>query len=617
MAERAANSNATERVADIRSERRIDAAVDRAFFDELYELAVDTCLSSEPVIVPKSTTERAQLLRVLGTKGLGVAMDCFKTPELFEPIDTEHPDGNDFFYVTETSPMRYPGAFNAEASPRIQEKIEAFGTGLLNEAYLVLGTDVKPMVRRFCEAQTDDEQIEVLEWLHKRCQAMTARQWRRIYAASFGYVKGETPKEREENAFYHPIRLSPKAIGTYPHNTLEPTCLAISMITSSFASQAGAEQLHAGVMKTRDETLYDSYLECMTLCAQRAHEAGIIDLRDHIAQKIVAGQEKYTNIGFHAVTLIKLRSGSWYCIDPNYNRKYVLDERDGNDVEDAYQQLMSFDDDAPGLELSVSLEHSSVISAIGNTLDDIDEFIIDERALQEILMSDDPESLPHRICGLIEGSLAARSGNDVVKISPGLQELLGTSLDLDEAETVFHKSFVNYWLKFVLDNMDPSELLERCRENSAFREIIVKRTKYIPFLALLGCAAGVYDLEREAKDMNDARYHDILEIGRPAYRIGCAVLSDFATYCGSNLSPSFWYTYWPSKIPITETLSIEAMTRSSAMKQMMDANATWARLLPFTYYHQNGIIREFAKQRLSGAVASEESEGTNGQGEPE
>ncbi len=586
---------------DMASERRIGEMFDLVHFGKLYDLAVETCLQQPREMEPPRSVvvDAHDVAHHLGVRGISTALNCLASPEYYGDGEVESPDSSSF-YISTTSPVRYPRAFSDKLHPGVQEKIHSFGEGLLAEAYLTLGADVHEYIRAFREAENDEEQIQILDWLHHRIKSMTKRSHtkERLLCEKRKKELGSA-YDPDEEYFYHPIRLSPKVIGQYPHHRMAPTCLGISVITSSFAEQAGARHLHAGVMMTHHESLNVLFTSSLGENAYHARQAGSDMLAMELYEAYLKTIKARPNRGTHAVTLIQLKSGSWYVVDPNYNASYQFNERDSGIIGSAATTLQEYSSVLPrGIELDVDLGHRSGAARLSNLLHDHDKSLqLDEDLLRELLTSHDPESLSARAYDIFSSSGFPTKTEEDRDI---LHELL-----FDSDTTVgyftggqprFFDSFDKYWQRYVLWGMSNEQMMARCRQDEAFLARRIKDIKQLPWIALSGTIASL------ANDYpylvhyygNIWRSHDAFEVGEAAYRIGCAVLSDFSSYCDTDLSPSFWLTYWPGKVPVTETSGYMA---EGAQRRRINTALGWLSLTAVAYYAQNGIIIRFEEQR--------------------
>lgn len=227
------------------TQRFMDSLLDKLKFDDLYQTAWQMCLDA-PLPASSRSAEKSplhDLTSKLGIRGIGTVYDCTVPGANALPVESLLIKK----YATD-SLLRDPTAFCDCYDPDVTQKIEAFGAKVINEAYYCLGFDVDAEIERFKTAETVDEQFEVLDWLLER-------------VTNIGRGKTDLDEHEEEVDtdtqsslyFYHPIRLSPKALGTYPNEHLSPTCLMKSILIASFLERTGANYMNAGVMMTRPE----------------------------------------------------------------------------------------------------------------------------------------------------------------------------------------------------------------------------------------------------------------------------------------------------------------------------------------------------------------------------
>ncbi len=195
----------------IHDETALDRAVIPHEFQKLTRIAESLCLSRplELYDVPKQSPEAAVLAK-LGSHGLRMAIEITEHAE----FATEFESG-----VNTTDVICVPDLYNHESYPEAVAWAEAFGAALLDEAYMTLGEDTAAKIAEFRAARTVDEQMAVIEWVDTPLSAMKETD-----------DVGEDLAEGDDENYlvYHPIRLSPKAIGRYPELTLPPTCLGMS-----------------------------------------------------------------------------------------------------------------------------------------------------------------------------------------------------------------------------------------------------------------------------------------------------------------------------------------------------------------------------------------------------
>lgn len=556
-------------------------------FDDLYETAVSACLRKdpEPIIEKSGQSHEALLLRKVGSRGLGLALDIITHPHELTFTQTEDEEGE---YITDSLPLRRPEVVGGQQTPEIQAKIEAFGLGLLNEAYVGLGADVGARIQQFKDAETDEEQIKVLEWLDDRIFDMKKK------------VRESDCGEDEMRNFYHPVRLSPKLLGQYPHHTLEPTCLSISILTSSFLYQTGADALHAGVMKIATETDKHEFAQmCMNLI-----QRDDIGIPPAVCERLKAKADDLLSAGseiaFHAASVVKLKSGVWYILDPNYSASYMMTATDdSSELTKAHDQMNEFHTIAPGLERTLKVGYSStpwVGQMIAHYMETPE---IDDSTFEDILSPDDIELMQMNARVYVLEALKnikfdresiAKLYNKVLDEQIINQDVYSPVYNRNT--TIFDEAFEQAWEGFFLYGESPDEIIKRTGIDESYKTRRIEDIQLLPYMTYLLSIRLIADLN--AADKSPEHFHSMLELGLPSYRIGAAVLSDFATYCGDDLSYSFWAAHWPSKIPLTERMP-EDLPPKHQLHSYLDS-VFWLSNLTLKYSKQNGIVKKFCQQ---------------------
>lgn len=564
--------------ADRRSERRVQSMIDHAHFNDLYDLATDVFLTIPPEIVDaQEPSLEQQIVAACGVRGLAVALDLKRRHQVLN----EHEDAEDnTFMIGTDSAVRYPQAFSAPVDLDIQQKIESLGAGLLDEAYLVLGTDVKPQIERYRTATSAEEQIAVLEWLDTRCVQMTEPNRDRVSPGDFAY---------------HPSRLSPKLIGRYPHNNLTPTCLGFGIITASFLKQAGAPVLQGGVVNTHYDSLRKYYYFEASETYYEAKHQGFNSVANASFKAADWGLFGYTDTGFHAASYARLMDGSWYCLDPNYHLSYHLDDHDSELLQKAYDDLNDIGTISKGVEIPVRLGHSSASVTISECLDEVRPYKMDTSGFENLLTDDDIQSLPYRVFEEVAKQiqhLHDRTEDTASKTLLYVMTLTDSeSVYADQHAYGYWEEFQAAFVKHVMHGMDIDSFVERCRSDRSFLLRRVEDIQLLPTLALQGLLARELDHFRDGFTESKNK-HEFIEVGLPDYRVGCSALSDLAVYTQAPLSPQFFLSYWPSRIPVTETRG----TQSRDKVGVLETNMLWLETTDFHYPQQYGII----KRHLSG-----------------
>lgn len=547
-------------------------------FNDLYELAVSVCLQAEPETVgaPNDSPD-ARLIRQLGVRGLGTALTMQRDGREFYFGITEDEKG--LAYVTPTLFLRDAARTDLPTDPEVQDKIEAFGRQLLDEAYRSLGPDVDERIQQFKDATTDAEQLEVLSWLDKRIAAIKRR-------------AGDDPAQHDE-LFYHPMRLSPKLMGQYPESKTVPTCLSVSVLAGSFFTQTGADTLHSGVMNTYAQKEAESFTEMCRRLADRDD----LKLPDAVIQKLYSRADDLTlgsaDQAFHAASLVRLASGAWYIFDPNYQSSGRLQKEGSDRISSVYEELQNFKTVAPGLEEIVSLtEDLTIVEFITQTAWRLRMQKTKKKELDSLLSPELLEGFQENIRAHVRDRIGTAKHP-----KPIIEQYYASHLlpHLDEEvryynwrnNIIFDEGFDHAWQSFFLYGEEAQDIIDRAAVDPAYRQRKLEDLRALPYLTLLLSAREIARVDHRQEGQEDSIHVD-LEVGLPEYRIGMAVLSDFASYCGNDMSYAFWTAHWPSIIPLTEHTD-QANGRPHNFALMLN-NISWLKQTGLIYYKQNGIV---------------------------
>lgn len=553
---------------------------DRHNFDGLLELASSVCLRSAPDFSQDEeplTGEQAVIAR-LGMRGINLALDTIAYPDLTLDIPSTDDDGNDV--IGSWFPLREPGLANGQFDFSIQRKIDMFGTALLEEAYVSLGHDVAAKIGEFNAATSVDDQIAVLEWVNRRV--------RNLKVNKTTDTEGVAETTLEDFRFYHPAMLSTKMLGRYPWHNFDPTCLGKSLLTASFIAQTQADSLHAGVMRTQAEENFRAISTTASLVARKPQLAS-----DSLLRSKLKGLRRETfygdkDPGFHAATLVRLMNDQWYILDPNYESR-LLSEEESDQVAKAFEDISGMDSITKGTERIVtfdSYDQTQWFTAVLHSLDI--EPNPDEIA--DLLDAAQPETLQESVwewfLKQVDVELVTEKGTNM-----HLRELIEmfqeyeVMVDEHYEIGILQHNFLHALESYVLWDDSPEVMLERFKHDSAYRTRRIEDVAALPYAVLLSCQMD----DSDARIRSTVKYHLALEVGKPSYRIGAAVLSDFATYCGDDLSYSFWSAHWPSLVPITERYSKEVPSHHWGL---MRNNLHWLDI-SLRYTKQDGIVQSF------------------------
>ena len=582
------------RIMDGKTERIIDTLTDENRFRELLHTTSDICLRREftPTQRQIELTPEERVVAQLGANGLRVALDMDKEQPFWQADDFVRNDDNNETSserISPDTPLRIPEAFGEAPNLQLAHEVQEFGAALLAEAYLTLGGEVQQKIDAFKAAKNSSEQLAVLDWLDDRLE--------RIYK-----------KEPNGNTLhiYHPFRLSPKALGSYPNINLAPTCLSVNTIAASFFEQTETPHLCAGVMRTAYQTEIIALLETINnnidyLANQRslhlnAVEEETIDRARGIFN--YADSCVYTPQPYHYANIIKLHNG-WVLYDKNFGVREQLMPAEQTQIEQIYQNLHDHKNAAPGLELSFvtsrieyPISRKSIFEALPY------EPRVDTEELSRIF-AEETESVPQKLYEAsmlplrdallqVDFSIPGKNCPAAEKISevpeasiPGAEDdqtfnevygqLLATDLDFI-ANSVLEDYFDDITGPALIEDypydLSRAKLFERARTDASFRQNRVEELQKL--WTRVAVYVQYYASDEIAKSHQETT-HTRMEVGLPAQKIGWTVLKEFDMHLDSNVSPSFWTSNWASHVPRTH-----AMIEYSDRPGQEDTASAWA-----------------------------------------
>lgn len=548
----------------LREEAIPEQILSKEEFHQLASLVEHVCLSTplqEARVRERDATRR--LVDQLGVRGLRAALELVVSKDRFRAQDDEGRA------LTSSSPMKWHDLFSLERDDEVIEWAERFGSQLIAESYAILGRDADQQVERFRNATTVEEQVSVMEWLSERIRAIAEDP-----EADSVDVSNMTEDEALSIGLkYHPIRLSPKAIGQYPEVRIPPTCLGVSIVGTSFLERCGVDVMHAGVMASMHQQDLEDVIATQRKAIQEIEAyAGRTDITEALMRK---ADRLYQSLlfdrGFHAAVYAKLRDGTWYQLDPNYQASHHIDasfivER----LDEVHDTLTQFNHVAPGLEVATRFSHCSLSGAMRTKYESDDlEFTREWQArAAEILTDDNDESWVQRVYEFAIDRLrdlqASHTDAEAIRGNTALAlEIFMSDVDsgLEEPDVRSQQNYmadIMYGMieDYLLAGEAVEVLKERCRSDESYLTRKIQDIWAMAHLAHVTIISAGYDARMGATT------HSAVELGLPAARIGMAVLSDFALYMRASLPASFWLTEWSSVIPATMA-NVEKETRPS------------------------------------------------------
>lgn len=527
-------------------EIRLDELLAPLYFKDLLKLAENVCLTTPPRYPEhQQPTGEARIVALVGSRGLKSAL------ELSSGLIVEHPyeylEGEDETNrpIHHSMAFRHTELFSRSIDFDVLSKAEAFGDQLITESFRILGNDAYQKAEQYSLAKSADEQMKIINWLDRRMRALT-------HAHS-------TPLEAANDTIYNPARLSPKLTGVYPHTQLEPTCLGVSVIATSFFRKAGISKiLHGDVTRTNKDTLGLYTVALLDSLPEYCKELGVY-LSPSMEASLETIHKQISDFCFrleahHAAVYTELIDGTWAQFDSNYRASVRIDEDEiVGTLRGAWDRLTATAPFAPGIETSAPIhticnQDLAIIAKWWLADQSAESFQTLSSAIEATLASLwDAESLGEKIYEIIKDTLfseKATNSADLNFFNKSLTEvtLIGTFED-PILESTFHKLFT----KYVLLGLSPEAFLERIKHDASYSYNRLQDICALPLLMIVSIA-------RESFMGGGGEEHSSVELGLPEQRIGLAVLSDFATYTDSPLTPSFWISHWPGNVSVSESL---------------------------------------------------------------
>ncbi len=572
---------------------RMEQLLTAAAFDELLSMAEEVCLSYpyERAAPPAAAeNDEAMIISQLGTRGLKAALELgLNIIPSDMAVNTEEVESEKQRPMLLDTPFRLPKSFSNEIDFSVLAKAESFGNALINESFSILGQDAFAQLELFKQAKTIEQQLKVVAWLDERLDSLNtlARQ-------------PEEATNTNDSHLYHPIRLSPKVVGSYPNHTLPPTCLGMSIIATSFFKRAGVDVLHAGVEQSFFDNSDIAAVDFVRSLKQIITDRYNLSIPDPVQSAIDAIEVRFSdrltrNDAHHAAVYVRLLDGSWLQMDPNYHATVHID-RDviNNKLDLDFNILSELRSISPGLQLAEYLSpyitiadssHEVATSHIPNIVDTLRQ--ITESVLPGLI---DDESIPQKIYEECILPFFTISGGD--ERLAELQRVLRVDVaeaEWDEFESPLQVAFYKAFEKFVLWGDDVNSFLERLRIDPAYYKDRIEDIVLLPFLMMVSMTGS------EADGPPLFTSHAAVELGSAEMRIGLAVLSDFATYTDAPLPASFWLSHWASDVPTFEYL--DGASHSDREDSLVRNNVIYHNNHPLTSYKNGGIIKEFLSLR--------------------
>jgi hypothetical protein len=130
----------------------------------------------------------------------------------------------------------------------------------------------------------------------------------------------------------------------------------------------------------------------------------------------------------------------------------------------------------------------------------------------------------------------------------------------DYTELLLESAYYDAAESWLTDQEDLLDVLERCRKDEHYLGRKLDDALLLGRLTAETYASRLCNPAEGHIEPTDltavGRLHTAIEVGLPESRIGNAVLGDFATFCGNDLSMHHWQSQWPSIVPMAERISL-------------------------------------------------------------
>lgn len=621
--------------------RRIEVLLDPLYFDKLFDFANKLLASKpiEPVVETQAISVEAQLITQLGSRGLRSAIElALNAEDVFEPDEDtsdEEPladdpllsstytddygetrrQGGKAILLNNDSPFRFPEMFSGEMDRSAILRTEQLGETLMDDMFKTLGQDAYVMAERMKNAETNEEQIAIMEWLDGRLNTMAATYEDQANEGLMDTYSSD-PKNMPKSFTYHPVRISGKVIGTYPEHQLSPTCFGISIAAAGFLKRAGIDFLHAGVMSSRTDQRVGQTLNLIATLPLAVTEQTGIEFPDKFMHRNEQGVSHLldglnVDIGYHHAVYARLKNGAWMQFDPNYRRTIEINFEDTSEkLTKAHELLEELHHVSPGLEITQGLEFFKTIPGrFEDMLADIDQSATPNQAeaVNFLLGLDaDSESLPTKLYEVFVEPVFNPENITTEEGRDSLNYVLEFFEDriIHEREPLLYEMFSNVLNAYVLDGMAIDQYIQRCKTDPSFLANAASDMRAVPYMMMPALSMDLLHA-----DPINFGVHAHVELGLPAARIGFAALNDVAQFYDTSPSPTFWLSNWPSLQPVTEafyTNPSNSETQRAILQNNLGALFKRRLLYNVTYAKVSNIQSEFEPQEENHGQRQEE-----------
>lgn len=356
--------------------------------------------------------------------------------------------------------------------------------------------------------------------------------------------------------------------------------------------QAGADYMHVGVAMTASQANKSMQLDILDDIAAALPKTGVTQsdrARRWLTQISQSIDETFAEQnGAHAANVVRLMDGSWVMQDVNYGSIEYTNRQDNHAFDDWYEMAADLSAVAPSTEhmvLSLEGSHAAPYAKLVNKMaKELLPIEIVEDRLEAALAS------PYPLDGIKAYMLESLADDWSIEMQTNHFMAVSGQSKAQYVDDVLDDVLKKYVFADVGDDNDFAKAITRCQTDAAYRARRVEDLLLAPLYLVLRLDIDLMNYANNPKV--EAMFPPALvEAGMPEYRIGAAVLSDFAVHCSSEMPTSFWATYWSSQLVLHDHLA--APGASAVQKRLSEDLVKSAESQALRYTINYSIMEKF------------------------
>ncbi|MEK7603215.1 MAG: hypothetical protein AAB459_03155 [Patescibacteria group bacterium] len=615
---------------------RLDSIRAEETFNHVLDMALDFCLRDRATFdshlkaIQEDSENYDPVMLTLGTWGFQSILNNQELENDFEPLSKLRVD----------DALKHPLRYSDPLDKGILERIEAFGRSVIDEAFVSLGEPAAEIIESYKFHQDDkrilneiyklvanardkgkekqtvnnEEDTEDLSGIISLLDLTTHEDV--VYVADLpgnseiadavetieiALHGTEEPQLSEPSYEYHPFQSSPRMYGIYPNFQLLPNCLGVSILAAACLEKAGIPYLHAGVVMSISEVISVITSTISEQLKKQVSVNGVVS-DEHVASVIernLANMKSEDNDQpVHDVVVAKLKNAYpgldliWRICDPNYmtTGTYIHDEQEK--ISNIYNNVTSPNALIPNtqilniskrivelVDLSIALDMLTEI----NTLESAESFL--DTLVEKFDSGKDWQSHYYTYIQSIFKSKNGFGGFADYLVS-FLTKNNTRKQKNEELRRLYRSSMLNF-----LSEQEPKEVFDRIKKDSAYRIRRIEDLYVIPHVIYYRMYLLFANMVRDGYVDGP---HPALEFGQPHFRIGAAVLNEYATRLNYQFPANFWNNYFPSSASFTDHIPKPEDPNHQRSRASHLGKLVMARRLQ--YRGKSGIISKFLEQ---------------------